>query len=173
MRTAADDIARGASVSSCERYRYALWRDWSDLFGGGRVCWIMLNPSTADGEVDDPTIRRCMGFSKAWGYGGIIVLNLFAFRSTDPAGLIYTDDPIGPGNDAAIREALDSTLTDIVVCAWGANAPRERADAVLEIVREMDMEPHALRLTKSGEPAHPLYLPGSLLPWPFERTEAL
>lgn len=169
----AEAMGRGAAVSACETYRYALWRDWPDLFDDGknRVCWIMLNPSTADDEHDDPTIRRCMGFADAWGYRGIIVLNLFAFRATDPAGLLYTDDPIGPDNDATIRETLDSSLTDIVVCAWGQNAPRERADAVVDIIRSMDKVPHALRLTKSGEPAHPLYLPGDLEPAPFVRIE--
>lgn len=166
-------VASGASVSTCETYRYALWRDWSGLFDDkGRVCWIMLNPSTADAEEDDPTIRRCMGFAKSWGYSGIIVCNLFAYRATKPADMLYTDDPVGPHNDEEIGQILDSSLTDIVVCAWGQNAPLDRETEVLDIIERHGKVPHALRLTKGHAPAHPLYLPGDLVPAPFKRREA-
>ena len=162
-------VAKGASISSCETYRYALWRDWEPSLTLGRVCWVMLNPSTADAEHDDPTIRRCISFSKAWGYGGLIVVNLFGYRATQPAEMLYAADPVGPENDAKIREVLDSALTRLVVCAWGQNAPRDRESEVLDIIEAMGREPHALRLTKGHAPAHPLYLPGDLAPAPFVR----
>lgn len=154
----------GATVSSCEMYRYALWRDWDASLG--RVCWVMLNPSTADAEEDDPTIRRCVNFSAAWGYGGIVVVNLYAFRATRPHEMLAEMDPVGPANDETIIEVLDSGLTKLVVCAWGNHAPRERADAVVALLRRR-VTPHALRFTKSGAPQHPLYLPGDLVPSPW------
>lgn len=160
-----DEVSKGATMSACGAYRYALWRDWD--VAKGRVCWIMLNPSTADAEEDDPTIRRCMGFARAWGYGGIVVVNLFAFRATKPADMLYADDPVGPDNDATIREALNSGLTAMHVCAWGQNAPRDREAEVVKLIRDYGYVPHALRLTKSGHPGHPLYLPGDLVPAPF------
>lgn len=166
----------GASMSSCGLYRYALWRDWSmggDLFSGKkgrRVCWIMLNPSTADAETDDPTIRRCIGFSKAWGYDGMLVVNLFAYRATKPADMLAADDPVGPENDKIIQEAARSSLTALVVCAWGANAPEDRAAHALRLIREAGATPHALRLTKSDAPAHPLYLPKTSEPFAMDEA---
>ena len=164
-------VAKGATISACELFRYALWRDWDTSLG--RVCWVMLNPSTADAEQDDPTIRRCMGFARGWGYGGIVVVNIFGFRATKPADLLYADDVIGPDNDATIAEVIDSTLTRIVVCAWGQNAPLDRESEVLRLIQRQGVEPCALRLTRSGSPAHPLYLPKTLVPAPFiARTHA-
>jgi len=157
--------ATGATLSACERYRYALWRDWDVHLG--RVCWIMLNPSTADAEKDDPTIPRCMGFARDWGYGGIVVVNLFGFRATRPADLLHVDDSVGPENDSTIAEVLDSTMTRIVVCAWGQNAPLDREECVLGILSNYSVTPNALRLTKAGAPSHPLYLPKELVPAPF------
>lgn len=163
-----DDVNKGATISTCGEYRYALWRDWAPL-RNGRACWVMLNPSTADAEVDDPTIRRCIGFSKAWGYDGLVVVNLFGYRATRPADMLFVDDPVGPENDATIREVLGSALTKLVVCAWGQNAPLDREGEVLDIIEAMGREPNALRLTKGHAPAHPLYLPGDLEPAPFVR----
>jgi len=152
----------GAMISECERYRYGLWRDWPDLLNmeKRRVCWVMLNPSTADAEEDDPTIRRCIGFAKSWGYTGIIVVNLFAFRATRPADLLHLTqaEGIGPENDATIREAVTSSLTGLVVCAWGTNAPLDREREVLRIIRSEGVVPHAVHLTASGTPGHPLYV---------------
>jgi hypothetical protein len=146
-----------------ERYRFNLTRAWTA--GEGTVCWVMLNPSTADADQDDPTIRKCVGFSKAWGYKRLVVVNLFAWRSTDPKGLRSAPDPIGDGNDHYIREA--SATADLVVCAWGANAPKNGpwADRAFR-VRLMLLGPQGrpifhLGLTKGGQPSHPLMLPYS------------
>lgn len=159
-----DDLffSGGAVISDCDLYRYRLFRRWRQEDRGG-VLFIMLNPSTADDSVDDPTIRRCTGFTKAWGYGGFEVVNLFAFRATEPDELLNADDPIGPENDEHIRDAL--AYSDFVVCAWGAHKMAEsRAAAVLRIIREQDRVPHCLGVTKSGAPKHPLYIAGDTTP---------
>lgn len=105
-----------AVLSECGRYRYELTRTWGDR--NRRVCWIMLNPSTADANVDDATIRKCIGFSQRWGYGGLDVVNLFALRSTDPKELVRsTIDPVGPHNDRYIRDTVKRCQK--TVAAWG------------------------------------------------------
>ena len=147
----------GARFSECGRYRYRLWRRWSH--DPGMALFVMLNPSTADGAQDDPTIRRCVAFAQRWGCGALSVVNLFAFRSTDPAGLLTATDPVGPDNDEAIRQAAaDASL---VVMAWGAHAmAAERGRQVLPMLRA----PHYLKLNRDGSPAHPLYLRSDLQP---------
>jgi hypothetical protein len=151
----------GAVISLCEKYRYVLWRKWSL---GVPVNFLMLNPSTADATQDDPTIRRCIGYAKAWGAGGLIVTNLFALRSTDPKALKRTPGAVGPENDRWIREAAMASAS--TVCAWGAHGSlygRSR-----QVRRMLDGIPLAsvfsLRLTAAGEPCHPLYLPADLRP---------
>src|SRR5688572_12557148 len=95
----------GARFSECGTYRYVLWRQWNEV--NGDVAFVGLNPSTADDEKDDPTIRRCIGFAKRWGYGGVVMLNLFAYRATRPdamwAARVADADIVGPQNDAHIR----------------------------------------------------------------------
>lgn len=86
-------MIKSAIISECGKYRYSLSRIWDE--NKANVLFIMLNPSTADGDVDDPTIRRCIGFAKSWGYGGIYVGNLFAYRATDPKELLKVENPIG------------------------------------------------------------------------------
>lgn len=150
------DLFRGgdAEISACGRYRYSLKRRWDAE--RGVALWVMLNPSTADACVDDPTIRRCVSFSKAWGFGEIQVVNLFAFRSTDPKRLRREADPVGPENDAAIaRAALEAGL---IVAAWGGHDTRGRADHVLSILRDWNVV-RCLGTTKGGHPRHPLYVP--------------
>lgn len=148
----------GAVISDCEQYRYRLWRQWAP---GERVLWIMLNPSTADGLQDDPTIRRCMGFACQWGYGGINVVNLCAHRATRPAELLRAPDPMGPENHSYIATALDTDINDLVVCAWGAIDTRlyEYRDTVLGWI-EVSRREHVycLGTTRMGEPRHPLML---------------
>src|SRR5439155_12676179 len=102
----ANTIRRHASFSACRRYRWTLSRWWDNRHGGPWIGWIMLNPSTADARQDDPTIRRCIGFSRAWGFSGCRVCNLYALRSKTPRGLWRVRDPIGAGNDRAIRELV-------------------------------------------------------------------
>jgi hypothetical protein len=148
---------RSAEISPCGRYRYALTRRWSY---GPTVGWVMLNPSTADGTVDDPTLRRVTAFSRAWGYGGLVVANLYAFRATKPADLRKAADPIGPDNDEHLTSVAAGC--DRIVAAWGAHARPGRIAAVLALPG-MDRLT-ALALTKNGQPRHPLYLRGDLVP---------
>lgn len=156
---------RSALMSSCGQYRYSLTRNWSD---GPRVGWVLLNPSTADGEKDDPTVRRVIGFTHAWGYGGLVVANLYAYRATKPADLWRAQDPVGPGNDAAL--ARIAAGCDLLVAAWGANARPDRIAQVLALPGMGRL--HALAVTATGQPRHPLYLRGDLKPQPWEVPNA-
>jgi len=159
MSTARRPLSRGARFSRCKRYRYALTREWGD---GGTVMFVGLNPSTADNKVDDPTVRRCIGFARGWGYGKLVLVNLFGYRTTDPSKLAKVADPIGPGNDRWISEFLESV--DLIVAAWGRNG--RLRDRHVELLRLLP-RPYCLGITKSGLPKHPLYLPRDLKPIPF------
>ena len=150
-----------AQFSPCRRYRYSLRRNW--IGGSGTVNFIGLNPSTADETLDDPTIRRCIGFAKLWGFESLVMLNLFAWRATNRKEIRRVSDPVGPDNDAALREHIiwPDRLT---VAAWGTDGTHlGRADTV----RAMFPELSCLRLTKDGHPEHPLYLPKDLTPAPY------
>lgn len=153
----------GAIISPCQRYRYRLWRVWNpDL---PPLCFVMLNPSTADASQDDPTIRKCVGFAKRLGFGAIEVANLFAWRATYPEELLRADDPVGPTNDAAIRNAAETVVArgGQVVCAWGANGQKHpaRVQHVRELLLFSGIPAYVLRLSKTGAPWHPLMLPYS------------
>lgn len=157
-------ISRTAVISDDGLYRYKLTRTW-DAATEHRL-FVMLNPSTADADIDDPTIRRCMGFARRDGFGGIVVLNLYAFRATDPKQLKSAIDPVGPENDETLRRELVFAWRNghKPIAAWGANAELER----VEDVRDLSfVDWYALGLTKSGQPRHPLYLPGDapLIEW--------
>jgi hypothetical protein len=136
-------------------YRYTLRRTWEpDL---PVVLFVGLNPSTADETHDDPTIRRCVGFARRWGYGGLIVVNLFAWQTTDPRALRKAIDPVGLENDAWILRGQEEA--DRVVAAWGNGGTfRGRAGEVLPRLRE----PYALGINQSGQPVHPLYVRGDV-----------
>lgn len=155
------ETLKTAVLSPCGSYRYELTRTWAK---GSRVGWIMLNPSTADAEVDDPTIRRCIGFARTWGYGGIVVRNLYALRATNPRDLWRHDDPVGPDNDAYLRDAAPDAIT---VCAWGTNATWHRTQQVVGSLIVAGASLRHLGCTKSGQPRHPLYLRADLTPQPF------
>jgi hypothetical protein len=149
-----------ASFSRCGVYRYALHRAWDDA--RPRVCFCMLNPSTADAHRLDPTVRRCLGFAHAWGFGALEVVNIFALRSTDPAGLRAVNDPVGPGNDAAIRRAARRSA--LVIAAWGAHgALLDRGERVLTMLQQLGPV-HALVRTAAGHPGHPLYVSAAARP---------
>lgn len=149
-----------ATFSPCRTYRYALTRRWEEDDSDG-VAFLMLNPSTADAMADDPTIRRCVGFAKTWGFGGLLVLNLFALRATDPKQLYGHDDPVGPDNDAVIGGWLDR-LSGPVVAAWGVHgAYRQRHAEVTDLVRAHGKQLMCLGATKDGHPKHPLYVAAS------------
>lgn len=149
---AAPSMVRRAQLSRCGTYRYTLERSWSS---GPRVAFVGLNPSTADAEVDDPTIRRCVGFARRWGFSGLLMVNLFAYRATDPDELLKLDrnTAIGPENDDVLRHVhVDARLT---VSAWGAHpAAVVRAQEVEPLLRKFGV----LGVTKSGAPRHPLYM---------------
>lgn len=133
------------------------------MFGNGRCVFVMLNPSTAGAEKNDPTVARCCVHAASWGYAELDVVNIFALRSTDPRVLKRCDDPVGPGNDRWILETCHGA--ELVVCAWGVHGVyRDRGRRVLDILRGDGVVPHALRLTSSGHPSHPLYLPNGLKP---------
>lgn len=155
-------LKRSAEISECGQYRYGLHRTWSGGGNGKVCCFIMLNPSKADADIDDPTIKRCMAFTQAWGYSTLSVLNLFAFRSTNPAGLLTVADPVGPKNDAAIVAAKTA---DLVIAAWGGKVPYKRDEAVLKLLEGKPL--YCLCVGKKGSPWHPLYVPGSAEPIPF------
>lgn len=156
-----------ATFSRCRTYRYALTRHWQpDANDAGAVAFVMLNPSTADALADDPTIRRCMGFAKAWGFSALLVLNLFALRSPDPRELRKHSDPVGPDNDAVIGRWLNRIAWSpgrTVIAAWGAHsAAGERAERVAEMVCSRGLALNCLgEPTKGGHPRHPLYLPAA------------
>lgn len=150
----------GAIFSTDRRYRYQLWR----RFGAGpMVNFLMLNPSTADEHDNDPTIERCVRRSRAWGYGALVVTNLFACCATNPKELRWLAEPIGPDNDAHLLGAACSA--QLVVCAWGGSSRqiRDRAAQVVTQLRYHRIPLHYLRRT-GGEPQHPLYLPYDELP---------
>lgn len=123
----------------------------------------MLNPSTADEVRLDPSCSRARDYAERWGYGALIVTNLFGWRATEPDKLLSAHDPLGRGNDAAILAAARESA--IIVCAWGNHgAHRARSTEVVRMLRSACVRLHALRVNRSGEPAHPLYLPGNLKP---------
>lgn len=176
-------IHSGARISACGAYRYALWREWrgthdpkhwrwfgckdgagADLGEPLSCLFVMLNPSTADGEIDDPTIRRCVRFAMGWRYERLEVVNLFAYRATKPRDLLARqnarEEIIGFHNS----EVMDTAARDagLIVCAWGANATaldptRDHVETVRGWLRDKPM--HALGFTKEGQPRHPLYAP--------------
>jgi hypothetical protein len=151
--------ASGASFSACRRWRYLLWRRWNESRPAAN--FLMLNPSTADETTLDPTCARARDFAERWGYGALIVTNVFAWRATDPADMKAARDPVGRGNDRAILAAAREAA--LVVCAWGNHgAHLGRAARVRELLGQAGIALHALRVNANGEPAHPLYLPGAL-----------
>jgi hypothetical protein len=151
----------GATFSPCRRWRYLLWRCWEPAKPAAN--FLMLNPSTADEHQLDPTCARARDYAERWGYGALVVTNVFGWRATDPADMKAARDPVGPGNDRAIVDAAREAA--IVVCAWGNHgAYEERSARVLELLRGARVTLHALRINAGGEPAHPLYLPKKLQP---------
>jgi len=152
------DFCRTA-FSPCRTYRYTLWREWESLFGSGYVMFIGLNPSTADEIVDNPTVRRCIGYARDWGYAGLCMTNLFAFRATSFKDMMAAEDPIGPDNDRFLIEIAKDA--GIIVAAWGVNGGHLGRD---KVVRNMLPRLFCLGLTKQGFPAQPLYLPKGLTP---------
>lgn len=155
-------VSSGA-LFSCDPenlYRYRLWRRWG--LGSKSIAFILLNPSTADETKDDPTVRRCIGYAKKWGYDGLEVLNIFALRSTDPAGLRQVVDAVGPENNEWLLKV--AAKSEKVICGWGMHGVLDgRGAAVAKLLESIPL--YALHLTDSGHPGHPLYLSGDLKPF--------
>jgi len=175
MITSTNDAAEGgrscAVFSDCTGYRFWLSRQWDE--SKGMANFLMLNPSTADENRLDPTLRRCMGFAKQWGYGSMVITNICALRSTDPLALYRHTNPIGQDNLQFIRMA--AALSEIVVCGWGNHGAELRTPTlkkglggyVLNWLREtpgLAGNLSYLALTLAGEPGHPLYLRKDLTP---------
>lgn len=158
----------GAIISDDGRYRYVLGRRWDA--DGPVATFVMLNPSTADAKVDDPTIRRCVGFARSWNCAALHVLNLYAFRATKPTDLWFADDPVGPENDRYLtKHALASRIrSDPFVVAWGVHAQPERVAAFIDMLGAWKDHLRCLGTTQSGAPRHPLFLSADteLRPWP-------
>lgn len=178
-------MVEGAEFSPCQNYRYVLARPCGGPFLDGpllrgtvdtealrlrTVMWVMLNPSTATATADDATIRKVRTYSAAMGAWRFLVVNLFAWRSTEPAGLLKVADPVGPRNDVWIQGALASA--SMVVAAWGSvekvrKLTERRAPEVLTLLRRTHPV-HALAFNGDGGPSHPLYLDGMLRPVPWK-----
>lgn len=154
-------MKKDAIFSPCRAYRYALWRIWDASLP--YVLFIGLNPSTADEVIEDPTITRCINYSKSWDYGGVYVGNLFAFRAAKPKSLKTALDPIGSENDRWLQRL--SRSAGIIVAAWGNHGGfKGRAEEVSCMLPEM----YCLKINRSGYPAHPLYQKASATPIPYE-----
>ena len=149
----------GANFSPCRTWRYKLSRRWSPA--GPMIAFVGLNPSTADEVNDDPTVRRCIGFARRWGFGGMYMLNVFAYRSTNPRELRTAADPVGPRNDGTLTKIC--RLCDMVVACWGVwGWLFDRDQAVVELLGGIPI--HSLGITSDGHPKHPLYLRSTTVP---------
>ena len=149
-----------AVISDCTKYRYTLLRQWDE--SRGMVAFIGMNPSTADAYSDDQTCNVCMNYAERWGYGGLLLGNLFAYRSADPSSLTRVSDPIGPENNKWLLKIQASA--HLLVCAWGDSLPKGGRDQ--EVLRVLE-KPHCLIKLKSGRPGHPLYKSKDLTPIPY------
>jgi hypothetical protein len=148
------DAASVAVYSDCEHYRYLLTREWG---AGPKALFVMLNPSTATEYQNDPTVERCERRARTLGFGAFRVTNIFAYRATDPKVMRAQDDPVGPGNDAAILASVP--WADRVICAWGAHgAHLGRGTAVTRLLQATCVPLWHLGLTLAGAPKHPLYI---------------
>lgn len=181
--TGTPDLFRlgGAELSQDGRFRYRLWRTVGPVGDGEAVVFVGLNPSIADAVQDDPTLRRCMGFARAWGYRRVELVNLWALRATDPAVLLAPTPPgvsarARNGGDARCDEAIRTAVatTERVVCAWGAYRVvrnRQLGKRVAEVLAMVPADKRfCLGTTKDGHPRHPLYLAADTPYEPYRRT---
>ena len=149
---------KGAHISDCKKYRYSLWRTWDWQGPASCVMFVGLNPSKADAVRDDLTITKCVGFAKRWGYGGICMLNLFAFRATNPLEMLAAKDPVGPRNEASF--SYYRTRVGLIVAAWGGldRKYREGVQWTVRIEKTVELinKPiYCLGCTQEGQPRHP------------------
>jgi hypothetical protein len=153
-----------AVFSDDEAYRYILAR--GDV-NAKTVNWVLLNPSTATEDINDPTITRCIKYAERWGYGGVFITNIFALRSTDPKNLYNSTDPVGTFNDTYIRWCAGQS--ELIVAGWGSHGKlRGRGGEVARLLHNVRKRPKCLKMTKAGHPGHPLYLKANLRPQPWQ-----
>lgn len=155
-------MEKSAELSEDRQYRYMLRRSWDWQGYANQVMFIGLNPSTADETEDDPTIRRCIRFAQDWGYGGLLMLNAYALRATDPKKVAAHLAPIGPDNDEAL--SYRATQAGLFIACWGAHCSPTRASQVCELIGRPI---HCLGQTQKGAPRHPLYMPADSTPEPY------
>ncbi|MBS4898415.1 MAG: DUF1643 domain-containing protein [Streptococcus sp.] len=153
-------MKKKANISEDKIYRYTLSRTWDST--KPTVLFIGLNPSIADENIDDPTITRCINFAKDWGYGTLLMANLFAFRSTYPKEIYLIDDPIGKDNDYYLLECVKQS--DLIIACWGNNGTYMDRE---KIIKELVPNLYCLQKNKNGTPHHPLRLPRDINPIPF------
>lgn len=161
-------MKQGALFSQDRLHRYELWRVWDEK--KPRAMFIGLNPSTADETKDDPTVRRCIGFAQRWGYGGLTMTNIFAYRSTDPHRMKEFHDPVGPGNNVSLISCAADA--GVVVAAWGVHGQHKDRERFVYNMLQGFVQLKCLGQTKDGHPKHPLYLRADLEPVPFKIKEA-
>jgi hypothetical protein len=165
-RLSRDGVVSEALFSPCGQYRYRLSRIWDPC--KPRLLWVLLNPSTATELAEDATATRCAARARAMGFGGMVICNLFAFRTTRPAELIRAADPVGPANDRILRASLWAPGVGMILCGWGVHAARIDRGAqtarVAAMLRRAGPPLCHLGLTAAGAPRHPLYLPAGLQP---------
>jgi hypothetical protein len=149
-------LETSADISKDGRYRYWLSRRLS--MGERTVVFVGLNPSTADAEQDDPTIRRCVGFARLWGFDWLLMGNLYAYRSTDPQVLLRIDHPLGPMNQDALKWMTQRA--ELVVAAWGRCRLTPDADTISRSILALG-HTRCLGRNKDGSPKHPLYVPAA------------
>ncbi|WP_425401215.1 DUF1643 domain-containing protein [Algiphilus sp.] len=158
-------MLNACTFSPCRQYRYTLWHEWSS--GRGYCQFVGLNPSTADEQQLDPTVRRCVQYAKDWGYRALCMTNIFAYRATDPRDMKAQADPVGPDNDRWLMSV--SQDAGIVIAAWGTHGTHlNRAREVFRLLPRL----HALKVTKHGHPSHPLYLRRDARPVLYSPLEA-
>ncbi len=159
------ELHGSASCDRSRRYRYRLRREWDASLPA--IAFVMLNPSAADATIDDPTIRRCLGFARSWGYGALEVVNLFAWRAHRPSDLRKAADPIGPRNDRTLR--VTARAGNDILLAWGNHgAWNDRDQAVLATLRRAGASRLlCLGITGAGQPRHPLYVRAATRPVAF------
>ena len=157
------NMKSGAIFDTTNTYRYTLWRSWSP--DHPHLTFIMLNPSTADAQRNDPTISRCLAFARDWGFGSLEVVNLFAYKTAYPSDLLRVPDPVGEENDRFLQQAI--ARSSCIVAAWGTKGILlDRNRQVLQLLTDKQ-HIYCLGLTRDGHPRHPLYIKGNIQPVPF------
>lgn len=156
----------GATFSDDCAYRYRLWRRWDE---GDTLGWVLLNPSTADETESDPTLTRCIDFSKRFGYGSLVIVNLFGYQTSEPSEMKQREDPVGPENDEHLRTVCEAV--DTIIAGWGNSGEHE--ERAITVAQMLEGKLHALAVNQTGHPRHPLYVSKDTEPVPYSAEELL